>query len=107
MLNETINSIIDAESRAEIIEKEATDKARKLLKDATDKADKLKADIEAEVKLEVRKMRDSWDRLAEEKAELIIKEALVRAEAFIDESKTKIDELAEYVAKTVIEKYNV
>ena len=40
-------------------------------------------------------------------AELIIKEALVRAEAFIDESKTKIDELAEYVAKTVIEKYNV
>lgn len=107
MIENTINSIIEAEARADAMEKEATQRARQLVKDATDKADKLKADIEAEVKLEVKKMRQNWDELAEQRANLIVKEAEERAEALVKEAEAKIDEIAEYVAKTVIEKYNV
>lgn len=107
MIDKTINSIIEAESTAEAQEKEAVDKARKMVKEATDEADMLKAQTEKQVKQEVRAKKAEWEGIADKKAEAIIKEAEARSEALYVEAESKIDELAEYVAQTIINKYKV
>ena len=107
MIENTINSIIDAETRADAIEKEAMDKARDIVKTAQEVADKIKLDTDNTVKASIKSKRAEWDNIANANAQVIIDEAKAQAQELIKSNEDKINEMVDEVVDIVIKKYSV
>ncbi len=107
MIENTINSIIEAEARADAIEKEAMDKARDMIKTAQEVADKIKLDTDNNVKASIKSKRAEWDNIANANAQVIIDDAKSKAEELIKENEDKINQIVDEVVDIVIKKYSV
>ena len=107
MIENTINSIIEAESHAEAIEKSAMDKARDMIKSAQESADKIRFDTEASLKLEIKSKRAEWEAIANAEAEVIVNDAKQNADELIKSNEDKINEIVDEVVDVIVKKYSV
>ncbi len=105
MLQNVINSIVSAEERADVIVKEATQKAKDDYQKAKADADKILKDNSNKVKEEVRNISAEANIEAKKAYDEIIKNGKKTADKTLKDSKDKTIEASNFIARRILEKY--
>ena len=105
MLQNVINSIIDAENEADVIVKDATATAKENYLKAKTDSEKLIKDNSKEVKEGYRAIVAEANELASKEYDKIISDGTVEAGKLLDESAEQINDAAKFIAGRLLEKY--
>ena len=105
MLQNVINSIIDAENEAENIVKEATVSAKDNYTKAKEDSDKLVKENAKQVKVEYRQIVADAQEVANKEYDKIIEKGNQDAKALLDSSGEQINDAAKFIAGRLLEKY--
>ncbi len=105
MLQNVINSIIDAENEAEVIVKDATVEAKESFLKAKTDSEKMIKDNSKEVKESYRQIVAEANELADKEYDKIIADGSVEAEKLLNDSQEQINDAAKFIAGRLLEKY--
>lgn len=105
MLQNVINSIIDAEDKAEVIVKDATQQAKDNYMKAKTESEKMVKDNSKQLKAEYRGLLEEANKLADAEYDNIIESGEVSAKELLESSDQKINDAAKFVAGRLLEKY--
>ncbi|MGN1100361.1 MAG: hypothetical protein ACI4S9_08430 [Christensenellales bacterium] len=105
MLNETIDTIIETEKKAEQMGKEAFLQGKEIYLQGELEADRIRKDVVGEVKAILRGEYAEANERADKAAALILEEGRKAAEKLAEDSEDKIREVAEEIAGRIISKY--
>ncbi len=105
MINEVINSIIEAEKRAEGIVAAALGRSKDIILEAEAKKLSVTQAVKGKIKSQVKEILDAGDAEAAKAAIEVVNKGEAAAEALIAEGKAKSGEAANYIVRRIISKY--
>lgn len=103
MLKQTIESIVEAEKKAEKLIQDALNEAKSMSENADIEAEKIKIDTIKKVKAEREKVKETAKKEAEENYENILSLGKKKAEKILNETKT--DKVVEKIKNRILDKY--
>ena len=105
MLQNVINSIIDAENEADVIVKDATASAKETYLKAKTDSEKMIKDNSKQVKETYRKIVAEANELANNEYDKIINEGTAMADKLLEDSAEQINDAAKFIQGRLLEKY--
>ncbi|MCI8729444.1 MAG: hypothetical protein HFK07_06460 [Clostridia bacterium] len=105
MIDELVNSIIDAENRAEEIIKAARKEAKEIAVSTSDEIESMKKESELSIRVELKNNENEGLGRAEEEYSKIIYASHVESEEIQKRAEKNMVKAREYVAGRLLEKY--
>lgn len=105
MLQNVIDSIIEAEAEAEKIVKDATLEAKEIFQKAKEDSERLLKENADKVKAELKAITDEATKLADDAYAEIVKQGEEQAKQLYDMSQETVKEVGLYIARRLMEKY--